>query len=206
MIFIYDILVNFNDNYYEFYEWNENDTVEHIRKIPLIKVKKEMIQKIIEKNIVINKMFLGTIQNKCEIFNSKSIEYIEYGCIFCDLNRSVVVSFNKEGYIMELSSILINEELEIIDVAETLLEKEIKYKELYNKYERNNFTRKDLKVINNIIFELEKIKDDKEKTEYLCYEWFGTSENASYKKLINSIKKNFTEKHKEFMELLKLVV
>ena len=49
MIFIYDILVNFNDKLYDFYEWSENDLIEHIRKIPLIKVKKKLLDKVIEK-------------------------------------------------------------------------------------------------------------------------------------------------------------
>ena len=44
MNYIYDILLNFNDIYYDFYEWNISDNIEHIRKIPLFKISiKDMI-------------------------------------------------------------------------------------------------------------------------------------------------------------------
>ncbi len=205
MIFIYDIWVNFNDKFYEFYEWSENDIIEHVRKMPLLRIKKEMLDELISKNIIINKIFLNNIYNKSEIFNNKNIEYLEYGCIFSDLNRAIVVTFNKEGQILELSSISVGEELEIMDITETLILKDIKYKSLNNKYEINNLTRKENKLVGGIINELEKIKTDKSKIDYLCYEWFGKT-NETYDNLVDSIKKEFTEKHREFMDLLKLVV
>ena len=36
MNYIYDILINFNENLYDFYDWNLNDQIDHIRKIPVI--------------------------------------------------------------------------------------------------------------------------------------------------------------------------
>ena len=35
---IYDILVNFKKIPYEFYEWNKEDDVKHVKKMPSIKV------------------------------------------------------------------------------------------------------------------------------------------------------------------------
>ena len=35
MEYIYDIVLNFNDCYYEFYEWKEDDDAEFILKIPI---------------------------------------------------------------------------------------------------------------------------------------------------------------------------
>ena len=35
MNYIYDILLNFQKEFYDFYEWNPDDEIIHIRKIPL---------------------------------------------------------------------------------------------------------------------------------------------------------------------------
>ena len=34
MNYIYDILLNFKNKLYDFYDWNINDDITHIRKIP----------------------------------------------------------------------------------------------------------------------------------------------------------------------------
>ena len=36
MNYIYDILANFNEHYYDFYDWNELDNLIHIKKQFLI--------------------------------------------------------------------------------------------------------------------------------------------------------------------------
>ena len=41
MNYIYDILLNFQNEYYDFFEWNTNDQITHIKKIPIIKVSNE---------------------------------------------------------------------------------------------------------------------------------------------------------------------
>ena len=33
MKYIYDIILNFNERLYEFYEWKDNDDIEYIKKI-----------------------------------------------------------------------------------------------------------------------------------------------------------------------------
>lgn len=206
MIFIYDIWINLNDSFYDFYEWNDNDMIEHVRKIPLFKIKSDILNLIIKKSIILNKTFLLSIYNKCEIFNNKRVDLIEYSAAFSDTNRVVIATFNKEGEVIEVSSLSLDEELEILDISETLNKKDIKYKDLKNKYERNIFTREEYIIINKIVQELEKIKQDEEKIKYLYFEWFGNSKNVSFKKLIDAIKKEFNEKHLDFIELLKLVV
>ena len=37
MKYIYDIVLNFNEEFFEFYDWNLNDEITHIKKIPIIK-------------------------------------------------------------------------------------------------------------------------------------------------------------------------
>ena len=38
MNYIYDVILNFQKEYYDFYEWNKNDNIYHMRKIPIIKI------------------------------------------------------------------------------------------------------------------------------------------------------------------------
>ena len=48
MIYVYDILLNWNKEVaYDFFEWEKTDKLDHIKKIPLFKVKKG-----IKKNII----------------------------------------------------------------------------------------------------------------------------------------------------------
>ena len=41
MTYIYDVTLNFNEILYDFFEWNNSDTLTHIRKIPMFKVNNE---------------------------------------------------------------------------------------------------------------------------------------------------------------------
>ena len=61
MTYIYDILVNFSDNLYEFYEWNKKDKIIHIKRIPLIKVKSKVMEELCFNNIKVDKKFLELI-------------------------------------------------------------------------------------------------------------------------------------------------
>ena len=52
MIYIYDVLGNFNDELIDFYDWLESDYMEHIRKIPMIKVSEKFYIDLVNKNII----------------------------------------------------------------------------------------------------------------------------------------------------------
>ena len=41
MNYIYDIVLNFNKEYYSFYEWNRKDNIINVKKIPLFLVDNE---------------------------------------------------------------------------------------------------------------------------------------------------------------------
>ena len=53
MNYIYDILVNFNDGdrLIEFFEWNETDLFEHIKKIPIYRISSKQMQEICNNKI-----------------------------------------------------------------------------------------------------------------------------------------------------------
>ena len=52
MNYYYDITLNFLENNYYFYEWNEFDDLEKVKKIPFFLISKEDFAKIIVDNFV----------------------------------------------------------------------------------------------------------------------------------------------------------
>ena len=43
MKYVYDILLNFNEKLYEFYEWMDDDYFDYIKRIGIIKVSKDTL-------------------------------------------------------------------------------------------------------------------------------------------------------------------
>lgn len=207
MIYIYDITVNFNDEILNFYEWEESDILNRIKKTLLVKVNNNFYRKLIRKNIVVDVNFLDLIKDRTEIYNSKKNEILSYACIFTNGTDALMASFNKHGKIMERSKFPIEEELEILEIASNLVEKSIKYKLIKSDYKIETLRREEKRILNLILKELEPIKDDKEKIKYLYFEWFDkrSEKDNLYEELVNDIKDNFSKKHKEFLNILKLI-
>ena len=78
MIYIYDILLNFNTNFYEFFEWEKKDNLISIKKIPMYKVESTFIQDLITKKVQINDPILIEILCKCEVLNNKKNKNFNY--------------------------------------------------------------------------------------------------------------------------------
>lgn len=208
MIFIYDILANFNDDLIDFYDWNESDYLEHIRKIPMIKVSDKFYSKLINKNVKVSNEFLNKIKNKTEVFSGNEIERIEYGVLISSNVDAFLCLFDKNGLIKELSKLLIDEELEIIEIAKGLEYYKLDYSYIDNNNEINRYLRSEKKVINKIINLLKTIKEENNESllKYLYYEWFLKSPKSKnyYNKLINDIKKEYSPKHKQFLEIINI--
>ena len=66
MNYAYDILLNFTDEdrFIEFYEWNDKDYIEHIKKIPMFYISEKDLMTFFKNNIKISKSFLMKIKNK----------------------------------------------------------------------------------------------------------------------------------------------
>ena len=207
MIFVYDILVNFNDYLYNFYEWDANDLVEHIRKIYLIRVSDKVYDDFINYKVILPKEVLISIKNKTEIFSYQKLENIKYACVVSNTKDSVVLVFNENGEIIESSKICIEEENEINNIAFSLNIKKFDYKISNKSNNYSCFTRKERKLLKLINYKINEFKEDKELMEYLYYEWFmkkPKNENI-YNELIKDINKRVSDKHYEFLDVLNLI-
>lgn len=204
MINVYDILLNFNKELIQFYEWEENDNIKCIRKIPLIKVNASFINDILTNKIKTEENLLKEIENKAELYDEDLNEYNKIA-ILTDGLRAYGYSFNNN----EISSLLVDEEKEILRLANKMLEETYLYKvEIYNYRNNELLTRKEKEIKNNLIKEFNNLYRNKkeEKLNYYYYEYFNKTPNDIenvYNSLIKSTK-NINNKHYQLYEIINM--
>lgn len=206
MNYIYDILLNFKDELYDFYEWNKEDNIIHIRKIPIIKISEDDLYNIKNNYIQIDESFLEKIKNKTEIFTSKNIKKIEYACLLTDSNS--IIAINRMDKKIKRSSLLIDEELDSLNDIDNLKIEKIKY-DIIKKINYNEFkTRKQIEITKYIKKEFNKIKKEEDKLKYIYYDCFNKKED-SIEKIIDNIENklddiNICNKLYKFFKLTKI--
>jgi len=206
MTYIYDILLNFNEDFYEFYEWEKNDKIYHIKKIPIFKVNTTFMEDLLTKKIEIDKNFLNIIINKTEVFDSKRIKNIKYSCLLTDTYKVIGALF-KDGKIY-LSDLLLDEASDAISIANRCNLIDIEYNIIENKKINYFETRNEINLRNNLYNEITSIynANDINKLEYIYFEYFNKNNidiNSIYQELINSLD-NINSKHLKLYELIKL--
>lgn len=171
MDYIYDIVLNFQSNYYDFFEWKQTDKVINIKKIPVYIVNNEdylnlkyneviLDRKILPKQI---KMFLVT--NGVEVMG---------------------LLLDNEGKVIKKSSLLFDEADEVLEEKETIKALPLKYKKNIHKTHplnsRLNFEKKKYleKYFSNI-----DIKKDEYLLKYIYHEIYNKEENNINKIFIN---------------------
>ena len=176
MNYIYDIILNFQERIYDFYECNKTDVITHIRKIPVFKISSKDLYNIENYNVVLDDLFLEKILNKTEVFSGRTIKNIEYACILCDGLNVLAIKIDKKRYYF--SKLIIEEELEVTESLARVKEIEIEYqlKEPKNKFKF--LTRKEVEMELYVKKELKKLETngEEEKLQYLYFECFGKKE------------------------------
>ena len=107
MTYIYDVLLNFNNDYYEFYEWNSDDYLYHIKRIHLIKIDSKTYNDILNNKVEIKDDLLFNIFNKCEYFDNRKILSIPYAIMLTDSYRVMAIILNMNGIVTKYSSLLL---------------------------------------------------------------------------------------------------
>jgi len=128
MNYIYDILLNFQPTVYDFYEWNLNDDIIHIRKIPVFHISQKQLNEIRDYKVQIEKEFLTKIYKKTERFTKKEVELMPYVCILSTEEEALAVKLDKNGTVLKKSKLLVEEENETLEVAERLSVFTLNYK------------------------------------------------------------------------------
>ncbi len=210
MNYIYDILVNFNSEAYDFFEWNPSDNILHVRKIPLVKVSSSALSDITDYDVSLENSFLEHIKRKTEVFNNKSIRLVEFACLLSD-GTTVLAIMIKNNHCLK-SKLLLDEEEEVLTVAQKLKEEDILYTKL-KKTENNTYkTRRQVDNEQKLKKSLKKLFSEKnqETLRYMYYECFNKKEEN-----LNIIRKDFqsileenneaaVEKIKNILKLLEI--
>lgn len=206
MNYVYDILSNFNQELYDFYDWDKNDNFTHLRKVPSFRVSKEVLVDLMFKKVKIKGNLLKLIKDKTQVFTKEGVDVIEYCFIVSDSVNALGVILDEDGIVYKRSKFLVSEELEINKCLKTSKIYNVEYNLLSSKTHYSNMTRNEEKVTNLILNELELIMDSTDKIDYLYYEWFNTNKGKNkYKKLVSSIKSSYTSNHEYMLELLNLL-
>lgn len=204
MNYIYDVLLNYDSVIYDHYEWDLNDNIYHIKKIPLFKVKSRVIDDIYNYNIIIGQDFISKIRNKTEIYLNRASKPIEYACIFCNEERVIAIKLDSKGRICRYSKMLISEELETIENEEMIPYTDIDYVKDKKKNRRELKTKLELKKTEYLKSKLK--SSSKEELEYLYYELYNEKpKDVDVKMMLEKELKEWTDRSSKMFEFFTLI-
>lgn len=193
MNYIYDILVNFNEFPYDFYDWNHDDPIEHIRKMPLFKVSSDKFLELKNADIVITEEWMEKIQNKTEVFQSKGVDKIAYAALFTDAMEVLAIEFNHQGKSIGKSRLLVDEESEVLEVADRIQHTILDYSIIKTNKSDELKTRREIEISEYLSHQIKILEQENvEKLKYLYYECFNQKEEDKHK-IVKSIEKRLKE-------------
>ena len=204
MNFYYDIVVNFQENNYMFYEWAESDVLEYIITVPIFQVTTKVLRDLINNNIEVDKEFLDSIYNKTKLKKG----FLEYVSLFVSKNGAIVLEFASDGKVIARSGLQVNDECNVMEVIYTLPIFRLEYKVL-NRLELNKDLRLESTIKDFINLEINTLYKNKEweKIVFLYNEWFLKSDpnvGEMVQEMQNRLKGEITDREFRIYNLIKL--
>lgn len=202
MVYIYDILLNFNKKLIEFFEWEDNDNIKYIKKIGLFKVSSSFISDIVHNEVILSSSFVSSIPK----YEMNGIRDTFSACLFTD-GFIVIGVLIKNFKIVSFSRLLLDEEQEALDISNSLDIYYINYEVLGSRDISFDFlTRNERDIKNKLTLEIESLYKEKnyDKLFYLYYEYFSRESldvDYTYKCLIKSLN-SFNNKHMHLFDIL----
>ena len=163
MDYVYDIVLNFQNNYYEFYEWKSSDKIINVKKAPIYKISTKDYLNIKEHSITIDKISLPK-QSK----------------LFLVTNGSEIMGLliNNKGQIIKKSSLIFEESDDILSDIEDIKSINIKY-QIDNFHKQQLMSRANeekMQYIDNCLKNIDKQKDEYF-LKYLYYDIYDAKED-----------------------------
>ncbi len=182
MNYIYDIVLNFNKELYEFFEWKDDDNLINIRKIPLIKINDDDFVSLLYNKIKIEKLVLDTFKKKFSLYSEEINGNVI--CIVTNGQRAMGVMFDQLGNLIGRSAMLLDEEEEVLEESENLEETKLLYE--INKTQQVNIKLSRVEIekkqyIENFLNAIDDIKILK----YIYFDYFDReAEKEDIKKIL----------------------
>ena len=198
MNYIYDIVLNFQKNYYEFYEWKRKDNIKNIIKIPVYRISDKNIKYFKYNQIKISNTSLQKIKND----NKK---YKKAICLISNTKTTIGLLFDNEGNLIKRSSLIYEEEDEVNDFCKNI---ELTNIEIIKNIPKktNSKSRLETEKKEAIIHFLNKT-NDKIILKYIYYEYFKKENNnpIQIKKILKEeLEKKWTIKQNNIYTLIKI--
>ena len=204
MNYYYDIMVNLEDNNYMFYEWDELDNIEIIKKIPLFQVSSKVLKDIINNEIKVSKEFLDMIHNKTKVKKG----YLEYVSLLASKNGAIILEFASDGVSIARSFLQVEDECNVSEVLYTIPILKFDYK-IEKRIDKSKDLRIEKKIKDFINLEINTLYNNKdlEKIVFLYSEWFGKTKNnvaEMISDMQNKLKSGITDVEVKIYDLIKL--
>ena len=195
MNYIYDILVNFKYPLIDFYEWDNNDDIENIKRIPFYKINSDVLNELKYNKFRIK---INDIKGLTKIFNNKKTYN---SLVYTDGNEAIAFKFDDSGICIGKSGLLLEEELEILDSSHMVSISNVDY-EIISKDDIAVYkTRKQSMITDYLVKYIAKI-DDLDKLNYISYECFSDYRKVTKSNLIDYIKDEWNDKYYEIYDFL----
>ena len=181
MEYIYDILLNYNKEFYEFYEWKNKDNIINVRKIPCFKVSEDVYIKLKYNIVVLEEKFVEMIKGKTMIDNKGRI--IQRSSLLLEESEEIIEEFADKK--ITVINIIRNQNSKCTKVGR--LERERKQEIKQN--------------INNDKLGIEKLK-------YIFYDYFEEEENNDKiikQKILKELNKPWNKKLNNMYNTIKLI-
>jgi len=208
MNYYYDVILNWCENgAYSFYEWNETDYLELIKKIPIFKVKHKIFMDIMLNNISVDENFLELIKDKT-LISGREIKKLLYVCMFTDGKNVIALEFNQEGLSINRSNLTLDDELNVLEAAYILKEYSLEYVNV-SKIDKREVLRQEDEATKLIYLEINNLYKNKDyaKLKYLYYEYKKEKIDdidIIYNNIISDLKDNFSKNILKLYYIIKL--
>ena len=203
MNYIYDIVLNFNKEYYDFFQWNKKDSIINIKKIPLFIVNNDIFNSMKYDLVSVNSLFIDSIKDKTYTYNKQKIGN---SCLLSNGKQVIGVLFNDKGELIKRSSLLLDEEEEVLDEIYSNEVTNIEIVKIRKGKNSDSVNRVQKEKKDFLIRYIIKEKNDIN-LKYLYYDYFEKDENDSNiirNCLINEINNNWNKKFDTFYETVKI--
>lgn len=202
MNFIYDIVLNFNKDFYNFFEWNKNDNIINVKKIPIFLIDNDTFISMKYDNVIVSKDFIDLIRDKTYTYTRSKLGI---SCLISNNKEVIAVLFNDNGNLIKRSSLMLDEEEEVLDE----IENDSLYKINIIKRRKVNIENVNRNIKEKKDFLIKYINEEKNdiNLKYLYYDYFEKDENnikTIKNDLIKEIKNNWNKKLNNFYDTVKI--
>lgn len=207
MTYVYDLIFNFDECFYEFFEWDKKDYYYHIKKVALIKIDSKTYNDLLDYKVLFKDDLFLEIFHKCEYYDKKKVKSFPYVFLVTDSYRTMALMLNDNLEIIKYSSLLLDEEEEVNEISSRLPLINLEYN-ILAKNEVSDLTRNEQRILDYIAKELHNSYQQKDlcKLKYLYYEYFEEEKDNLddiYQTLLKTLSE-YSSKHSNLYKLIKL--